>query len=86
MFSVFRKPTKIERVFSKSEDENGCQMVVETSNRNGSYLKRKVSIVADRYVYRFLADHFFRYLNITSKTGCNESFLTLFVDLKAPQL
>ncbi len=79
MFSVFLKPTKVERVVSKSEDENGCQMVVETSNRN-------VSIVADRYVYRFLAGHFFRYLNITSNTGCNELFLTLFVDLKVPQL
>ncbi len=55
MFSVFRKRTNAERVISKSEDKNGCQMVVETSNRNGSYLKRKVSMIDDRYVYRFLA-------------------------------
>ncbi len=55
MFSVFRRGTKIERVASKREDENICQMVVDTSNRNGSYLKRKVSMNDDRYVYRFLA-------------------------------
>ncbi len=53
MFSVFRKGTKIERVDSKREDENICQMVADISNRNGSYLKRKVSMIDDRYVYRF---------------------------------
>ncbi len=53
MFSVFRKGTKIERVVSKREDENGCQMVADTSNRNGPYLKRKVSMIDDKYVYRF---------------------------------
>ncbi len=53
MFSVFRKGTKIERVASKRGDENICQMVADTSNRNGSYLKRKISMIDDRCVYRF---------------------------------
>ncbi len=86
MFSVFRKGTKIERVVSKSEEESSCRIAVGTSNRYGPYLKRKVPKVDDRYVYRFLAGHFFRYLNIASSAGCTELYLTLFVDLNAPQL